>query len=109
VKALVVSIGVAFVLSLSSPRPARADIPGASFVLAVTPLVVQVVLDLQDAWNCYLEGFRRRHPVPRPAVPRPDSVPAAPVPAPSAPMPAPTSPAFPDVSPESSITAPAGS
>ena len=73
-KALVLSLCLATALSSSFARPARADIPGASWAIVVTPLVVEVVLDLQEAWNCYVEGFRRRHPSPRPVVPHPDSL-----------------------------------
>ena len=103
-KTLVVSLALASAFAIACPARAHASTNPAPLVLLVTPFVVQAVLDLQEAWNCYLEGFRRRHPSPRPAVPLPDSIPAAPesvapgVTPPVAPTPA---------SPESNSSAPA--
>ncbi len=79
-KAIVLSLTLACVLAC--PRPAPADTLGAAQVaLVVTPFVIQAVLDLQEAWNCYVEGFRKRHPAPRPVPPKPDSLPQPIVPA----------------------------
>jgi hypothetical protein len=103
-KPLVVPLALACALALVSPARAHASTNPAQLVLLVTPLVVQAVLDLQEAWSCYLEGFRRRHPSPRPNVPRPDSIPATP--APVAPEVAPPL-APPPASPESISSAPA--
>ena len=84
----------ACVLLACAPRPARADALAMSWAVIATPHVFHALLDLNEVWLCYLDGFRKRHPSPRPVPPRPDSLPASPV-------------SFPDVSPGASTTAPA--
>jgi hypothetical protein len=44
----------------------------------VTFFVIAAIADLQDAWSNYVEGFRKRHPAPRPKPLRPDSTHVAP-------------------------------